>query len=102
MGNSHIGRIKKRLFKNSISEGKAHLNSFCGGTINRLDHIITPLMEEDRPDIVILRVGSNDITHNAITKIDAKSISKRIIDIGENCLLYGVKEVIISTIFFKT
>ena len=52
-------------------------------------------MKEDQQDIVIIRVGSNDIMHNTINDIDAKGISKCILDIGEKCLLYGVKEVII-------
>ena len=77
------------------------MNSFSGATINGLDHFITPILEEDRPDIVIIHVGSNDITHNSINNIDAKGISKRIIDTGKKCLLYGVKEVIISSIFIK-
>ena len=93
MGDSHIRRIKKNLFNNSIIEGKAHLNSFSGATINRLDHFITPILEEDRPGIVI--------THNLINNIDAKGILKLTTDIGKKCLLYGVKEVIISTIFIK-
>ena len=101
MGDSYIRRIKKNLFKNSINEGQTQLNSFSGATINRLDHFIAPIFEEDRPDIVIIRVGSNDITDNIINNIDAKDISKRIIDIGKKCLLYGAKEVIISSIFIK-
>ena len=84
-GDSHIRRIKKNLFNNSIIEGKAHLNNFSEANINRLDHFISPIMEEDRPDIVIIHVGSNDITHNSINNIDAKGISKRIIEIGKKC-----------------
>ena len=101
ISDSHIRRINKYLFNNSIIEGKAQLNSFSGATINRLDHFITPILEETQPDIVIIHVGSNDITHNLINNTDAKGISKRIIDIGKKCLLYGVKEVIISSIFIK-
>ena len=58
-------------------------------------------MEEGRPDIVIIHVGSNDITHNTIDNIDAKNILKRIINIGKTSLLYGLIEVIISSIFIK-
>ena len=93
--------LLKNLFNNSLNEGKEHLISFNAATINRLDHFITPISEEDRPDIVIIHVGSNDITHNAINNIDAKGITKRIKDFGKKCLLYGVKEVIISSIFIK-
>ena len=32
---------------------------------------------------------------------DAKGIPKRIIDIRKRCLLYGINEVIISSIFIK-
>ena len=96
MDERHIRRIKKKLFNNSINEGKAHLNSFSGATINRLDHFITRILEEDRPEIVIIHVGSNDITHNTIHNIDAESISKRVIDIGKKCLLYGANKLIIS------
>ena len=55
--------LLKNLFNNSINEGKEHLISFNGATINRLDHFITPISEEDRPDIVIIHADSNDITH---------------------------------------
>ena len=95
-GDSHIRRINKNLFNNSINEGKAHLNSFSEATINKLDHFITPILGKDRPDIVIIRVGSNDITHNTINNIDTKGISKRITDIGKKCLLYSVREVTVS------
>ena len=47
VGDSHIRIIKKNLFNNSINEGKAHLNSFSEATINRLDHFITPVLEQD-------------------------------------------------------
>ena len=77
------------------------MNSFSGTTINKLYHFITPVLEEDRSEIVIIHIGSNDMTHNTINSTDAKSISNRIIDIGKKCLLYGVKEVIISSIFIK-
>ena len=101
VGDSHIRRIKRNLFNNSLCEGKAHLNGFSGANIKRLDHSITPTLVEDRPDIVIIHIGSNDITHNAVDQIDVKDIVNCIINIGKKCLSYGVKEVIISSIFIK-
>ena len=101
VGDTHIQRIKNNLFSDSINEGKAHLNSVSGATINRLYHFITPILEEGLSDIVIIHVDSCEITHNTINNIDTKGISKRIIDIGKKCLLYGVREVIISSIFIK-
>ena len=94
--------MKRILFNNSLCEGKAHLNSFSRVNIKRLDNFITPTLVEDRPDIVIIHIGSNDITHNTIDQIDVKDIVNRIINIGKKCLAYEeVKEVIISSIFIK-
>ena len=69
--------------------------------LKRLDHFIIPTLVEDRPDIVIIHIGSNDIAHNTVDQIDVKDIVNRIINIGKKCLSYGVKEVIISCIFIK-
>ena len=101
VGDGHIRRIKNNLFNNSINEGKTHLNSFSEATINRFHHFVTPVLEKDRPDIVIIHAGSKEVTHHKINNIDAKDIPKGIIDIGKKCLLYGVKEVIIPSIFVK-
>ena len=38
VGDSHISRIKKNLFNNSIRNSKAYLNSFRGANIKRLNH----------------------------------------------------------------
>ena len=54
---SHIRRIENNLFNNSIDEGKARLNSLSGSTIDRLDHFITSILEEERPDTVMIHVG---------------------------------------------
>ena len=101
VGDSHIRRIKRNLSYNSLCEGKAHLNGFSRANIKRLDHFITPTLEEDQPDIVIIHIGSNDITYNAVDQRDVKDIVNRIINIGKKCLSCGVKEVIISSIFIN-
>ena len=94
-------RIKRNLVNNSLYEWKAHLNGFSGANIKHLDHLITPTLAEDRSDIVIVHIGSNDITHNTVNQTDVKDIVNRIINIGKKCLSYGVKELIISSIFMK-
>ena len=80
---------------------KIHLNGFSGANIKHLDHFITPTLVEDRPDIVIIHIGSNDITYNTVDQIDVKDIANRIVNIGKKCLSCGVKEVIILSIFIK-
>ena len=48
VGDSYIRQIKRNLFNNALYEGKAHLNGFIEAA-----HFITPILVEDRPDIVI-------------------------------------------------
>ena len=82
VGDSHIRRIERNAFNNSLYEGKAHLNGFSGANIKRLDHFITPTLVENRPDIVIIHIGSNDITHNTVDRRDVKDIVNRVINIA--------------------
>ena len=55
---------------------------------------------EDRPDIVIIYIGSGNITHT-VDQRDVEDIVTRMINIGKKCLSYGIKEVITSTILNK-
>ena len=58
-------------------------------------------MVEDRPDIVITDIESNDVTYNTVDQINMEEIVNRIINIGKKYLSYGVKEVIILSTFTK-
>ena len=50
------------------------MKGFSGANIKHLDHLITPIVIEDWPDIVIIHIGSNDITHNTAEQTDVKDI----------------------------
>ena len=101
IGDSHVRRIRKNVFNNSLNDGRAYLNGFSGVNVKRLDHYITPVLEEDQPDIVIIHVGCNDITYNSIENIDVNDLSNRLLDIGKKCKSYGVETVIFSSILAK-
>ena len=77
------------------------MNGFSGANIKRLDHFITPNLVEDQSEIMIIHIGSNDTTHNTVDQMDVKDIVNRIMNIRKKCLSYGVKEVIISSMFIK-
>ena len=85
---------------NSIGENTAYTNHFSGSNSKRLEHFIIPTLHEDRPDVVVIHIGSNDVTFNN-KNINIEDIAKRIIDIGKKCKEFGVEDVIISSIFIK-
>ena len=70
VGDSHIRRIKRNLFNNPLYEGKTELNGLSRANIKHLDHFIISTLVADQPDIAIIHIGSNDITHNAVDQID--------------------------------
>ena len=92
MGKSYTRRIRKNLYNISINEGKTHLNSFSGATVNRLDHFVAPILEEYRPDIVIIHVGSNDITHNIETKILKQKASQNVLQTSKRSVCCMVQK----------
>lgn len=63
------------------------MNGFIGANIKSLDHFISPTLVEDKPDTVIIYIGSNDITHNTIDQIEVKDTANRIINIEKRCVL---------------
>ena len=76
---------------------KAFFRSFSGANSNQLDHYIIPTLVEGKPDVVLLRVGTNDILSNA----NDTELTNNIITIGLNCKNHGDSKVFISSILIK-
>ena len=58
---SHIKRIKQNDFNKELHHGKAFFRSFSGANVNQLRHYAIPSFNDDRPDAIIIHVGTNDI-----------------------------------------
>ena len=56
---------------------------------------------KEKPDIVVIHIGSNNITRRIFEDFNADKLAYEIIDIGKMCRQYGVKDVIFSSIFVK-
>ena len=52
---------------------------------------------DDKPDAVIIHIGTNNI----LTKANHEEIARNIIKIGLNCKNHGVNDVVISSVFAK-
>ena len=101
IGDSHLNRIKRNIFQKSVNSGKTYFNVFRGATSKRLNHYILPTLHEDHPDVVLLRIGSNDIHNQTKDRINTEKLKGDIINIGKSCIDLGVKEVVISSILPK-
>ena len=97
VGDSHIKRIRRNDFNKELKNGKAIFRSFSGANTKQLDHYILPPLVDDKPDAVIIHVGTNDILTNA----NHEEIARNIIKIGLNSKNHSVNDVVISSVLVK-
>ena len=93
-------RINQHRLNKSFDNAKCVIKSFSGAKIKDLQHYVIPPLKEETPDVVIIHIGSNNVTYNNLDS-DPIVIAKDIIQIGERCVEYGVKDIIFSSIFAK-
>ena len=74
-GDSHVKRIKRLNFNKELRNCKAFFRSFSEANSKQFNHYIIPTLVDDKPDFVLLHVGTNDILSKA----------NNIINIGLNC-----------------
>ena len=101
IGDSHIRIVKIDKLQTSFDEVKSFVRYFSGAKTEDLHHYMTPSLLKEKPDTVVIQVGSNNITHRIFKDFNADKLVDEIIDIGKMCRQYGVKEVIFSSIFVK-
>lgn len=77
------------------------MNSFNGTNIKRLGHFISPNLVDERPNIDLINIEYNDITHTTVDQIVMKDIMNRLVNVGKKRLSYSVKEMMILSIFMK-
>ena len=101
IGDSHLNRIKKNLFNSSLSNGKAYFSVFCGSTIKRIKHFAAPTLVQDKPDVIIIHVGCNDVTKQKRDTVNPNQLANDINNIAKLCAGYGVKDIIVSSVLPK-
>ena len=53
VGDSHIKRVRRNIFNNSIAYGNAYLKSFNGAEVRHFfDHFIELTLSEDNPEML--------------------------------------------------
>lgn len=97
VGDSHIKRMKRLDFNKKLNSGKAFFKTFSGANTKQLSHYIIPTLVDDKPDSIIIHVGTNDILNNA----NDSELANNIIKIAIICKQHGVNDVFISSVLVK-
>ena len=93
-----LRRVQRDKLQNSFDNAKSFFRYFSGAKTEDLHHYITPSLLKEKLDIVVIHVGSNNITRRIFEDFN---VCKLTIDNGKVCRQYGVKDVTFSSIFVK-
>ena len=89
-------QFKMHDFNTQLSDCKAIKRSFSGCTTTRMKkYYVNEVLEEERPDTIILQIGGNDLSNTNTTE---KDILNEIITIVNMCRNGGVNNMIVSAI----
>ena len=84
-------------WRQKLRHGKAFSRSFSGANAKQLCSYIILSLVNNKPDAIVIHVGTNDILNHA----NHENIAHSIINIGLDCKTNGVDEVLISSILVK-
>ena len=59
------------------------------------------ILKEDKPDSVLLHIGTNDVNHHNLYAVSTEKLASDIIEIDRTCKAFNVKEVFISSVLCR-
>ena len=62
IGDSHLNRISKENFRKEFKGDWVNFKCFPGANAKQLDYYPVPMLVDEKPNNVIIHIGSNDIT----------------------------------------
>ena len=74
------------------------MKSFSGANTNQLDYYVVQLLVDEKPDNVVIHIGSSDINEFNQNNVNAQELAHRFINIGLKCRFYGVSKIAVSSI----
>ena len=54
------------------------MKSFSDGNTNQLDYYVVPLLVDEKPDNVVIHIGSNDITKFNYNNVNAEELAQEL------------------------
>ena len=88
-------------FNKYVESGRASIATFPGATAKRLLHYCLPTLADEKPEVVVIHVGCNDLSTKrgeALNQTVVNEVADVIIDMGKVCIKNGVNKVFISSI----
>ena len=67
----------------------------------QLDHYVIPVLIDEKPQTVVMHIGSNDITKFNYHDVDVNDLANRILQIRLKCRYDGVESIALSSVLVR-
>ena len=94
-GTSLIKGIRQKEFNSHLHKCSARFRPFTGATLKKMEIHIQPDLIDDKPDVVVIHAGCNDIPN---TSLEPRTIAEGIIKLGKICKNYNTNDIFISSL----
>ena len=74
---SNLNRLRKDKFEESTPIARFYVKSFSGANTNQLDYYVVQLLVDEKPDNVVIYIGSNDIDEFNHNNVNAEELAHR-------------------------
>ena len=98
IGDGHLKRIKRNLFKNSFDNAKSFIKSFGGAKTEHMKRYVIRSLKEQKPDIIVIHAGGNDINYKNNGNVNVNELADNIINLAVICRDFGVPDIAISEV----
>ena len=102
IGDSNQNRIRKDKFKESLANARVYVKSFSTASTNQIDYYVVPVLVDEKPNNVVIHIGSNDIKKFNYSNVDVEELAHRITNIDLKCRSYGVSNIAVSLILRRS
>ena len=93
-----IKGIRRKDFNSNLSKCSTRFRPFIGATLKQMETCVKPVLDDDTPDVLILRIGCNDIGNKQLTE---NEIAEWIVKIGRQGKESNVNDVFISSLICR-
>ena len=78
-----------------------YFKCFSGANAKQLDHYVIPVLVAEKPQTVVINIGSNDITKFNYHDVDVNDLANRILQIRLKCRYDGVESIALSSVLVR-
>ena len=96
-----ISQKEKDSLRKKFKENKVYFKCFSGANTKQLNHYVIPVLVDEKPQTLIIHIGSNDITKFNYHDVDVNDLANIILQIGLKCRYYGVESIAILFVLVR-